>query len=173
MMSVAPDEARQPRRPLPLLRGLLEGAVVLVFVLLIWNNFTLRRQQTGAAAAVKTTRGFGVHEQLGAIPAMTLDGKPGDLDLRSARGIVAIVNPSCDSCRTLMASTRGMADVHVLSVASLEETRAVAADLGSHVRVVPRKVGGALGSRLQVYPQLFIIDRGQVVRTCATIAECR
>jgi hypothetical protein len=41
------------------------------------------------------------------------------------------------------------------------------------MRVVPRKVGGVLGSRLQVYPQLFIIDRGHVVRTCATNAECR
>jgi hypothetical protein len=41
------------------------------------------------------------------------------------------------------------------------------------MRVVPRNVGGTLGSHLQIYPQLFIIDRGHIVRVCATVAECR
>jgi len=172
-MSVATDVGREQRRTLPLLRALLEVAVVVVFVLLIWNNFTLRRQQTRAAAAVKIARGFAVHEQLGAIPATTLDGKRGDLDLRNARGIVAIVNPSCDSCRELVASARNAPDVHVLSAASLAETRALAKDLGPNTRVVAPNVGGELGARLKVYPQLFVIDRGRIVRTCAQIAECR
>ena len=30
-----------------------------------------------------------------------------------------------------------------------------------------------LQSRLRVYPQIFIVDRGEVVRTCARIEECR
>jgi hypothetical protein len=173
-MSVATDAGReQQRRPLPLLRTLLEVAVVVVFVLLVWNNFTLRRQQSRAAAAVKSSRGLNVRDQIGAIPAMALDGTPRDLDLRTTRGIVAIVNPGCESCRELMASTRGMPDVHLLSVASLEETRANAQALGPNARVVPPGVSGELGTRLQIYPQLFVIDRGEIVRTCAKIQECR
>jgi hypothetical protein len=172
-MSVATDAEREQRRPLPFLRTLLEVAVVVVFALLIWNNFSLRRQASHAAAAAKTTRGFAVTEKIGAIPATTLDGRPSDLDLRNTRGIVAIVNPTCESCRELVASTRGMPDVHVLSVASIEETRALAKDLGPNARVVTRSVGGALGTQLKIYPQLVVIDHGEVVRTCAKIAECR
>lgn len=172
-MSVATDAGREQRRPLPLLRTLLEVAVVVVFVFLVWNNYALRRQQSPAAAAVKSGRGFAVREQLGAIPATTLDGNPGDLDLRAKRGIVAIVNPSCESCRELVASTRGLPDVHVLSVASLEETRTRARELGPNTRVLSRQLGGALGLQLQIYPQLFVVDRGEIVRTCARVEECR
>ena len=83
-MSSVTDVGPVPRRPLPLLRALLEVAVVVVFVLLVWNNFTLRRQQSRAAAAAKSVRGFAVREQIGAIPAVTLDGRKSDLDLRAA-----------------------------------------------------------------------------------------
>lgn len=141
---------------------------MLVFVLLIWNNFTLRRQQTRAAAAVKSSRGFAVGERLGAIPATSLDGRPNDLDLRASRGIVAIVNPGCESCRELVASMRGVSDVHVLSVVSPG-----AKDLGAGTRVIPENVTGAFGAQLKTYPQLFVIDHGEIVRTCARIAECR
>ena len=172
-MSVATDAGREQRRTPVLLRTLLEVAVVVVFVFLIWNNYTLRRQQNRSAAAVKSARGFAVREQVGAIPAMTLDGKQRDLDLRASRGIVAIVNPSCESCRELVASTRGVPDVHVLSVASAEETRAMAKDLSPNTRVLPKGLGGELGQRLQIYPQLFVIDRGEIVRICKDIRECR
>ena len=171
-MSSVTDVGPVPRRPLPLLRALLEVAVVVVFVLLVWNNFTLRRQQSRAAAAAKAVRGFAVREQIGAIPAMTLDGRKSDLDLRATRGIVAIVNPGCESCRELVASARGVSGVHVLSAASMEESRALAKDLGPNARVIT-PIGGALGARLQVYPQVFVIDRGEIVRVCKDIPECR
>jgi hypothetical protein len=172
-MSVTTDAGHAQRRSLPLLRSLLEAAVVVVFVLLIWNNFALRRQQSRSAAAAKTARGFAVREQLGAIPATTLDGKKSDLDLRNARGIVAIVNPACDSCRELVASTRGVPGVHVLSVSSPEESRAMAKDLAPDTRVVSPSLGGALGQTLRIYPQLFVIDHGTIVRTCSRLEECR
>ena len=172
-MSAATDAGREQRRPLPLLRTLLEVAVVVVFAFLIWSNFTLRRQQARSAAAAKSVRGFAVREQIGAIPALTLDGRRSDLDLRNGRGIVAIVNPSCDSCRELIAAARSAPEVHLLSAASLAETRALAKDLGPNVRVLVQPLGGALGARLQTYPQLLVIDRGEIVRTCATMSECR
>lgn len=172
-MSVVTDAGREPRRALPVLKTVLEIAVVVVFALLVWNNYTLRRQQARSAAAAKSTRGFAVREQIGAIPAMSLDGRRSDLDLRTGRGIVAIVNPSCDSCRELMAAARNVPDVHVLSAASLADTRALAKDLGPNTRVLPQPLGGALGERLRIYPQVFVIDRGEIVRTCSTLAECR
>lgn len=172
-MSVATDAGREQRRTLPVLKTILEVAVVAVFVLLIWNNFTLRRQQARSAAASKAARGFAVREKVGAIPAMTLDGRRSDLDLRNGRGIVAIVNPTCDSCRELMASARNVPDVHVLSTASPAESRALAKDLGPNARVLVQPIAGELGTRLQIAPQAFVIDRGEIVRTCARITECR
>ncbi|HEV7238829.1 MAG TPA: hypothetical protein VGQ36_06275 [Thermoanaerobaculia bacterium] len=175
-MSAATDVGRVPRRTLPVLKTILEVAVVVVFVLLIWNNFALRRQQqVRAAAAAKGLRGFTVREQVGVIPATALDGTKRDLDLRNTRAVVAIVNPSCDSCREILTSVRNAPDVRVLSVASLEETRAMAKDLGlgATTSVVAQPLPKALASRLQIYPQLFVLDRGEVVRTCARIEECR
>lgn len=172
-MSAVTDAGHEQRRPLPLLRTLLEVAVVVVFALLIWNNYTLRRQQARSAAAAKSVRGFVVREQIGAIPAMTPDGRRSDLDLRNARGIIAIVNPSCESCRELIASARDAPGVHVLAVMSLAEARTLAKSLGPNVRILPQPLGGALGARLQIYPQVLVIDRGEIVRTCATLQECR
>src|SRR5215213_3285951 len=121
-MSAVTDAGREQRQTLPVLRTLLEVAVMVVFALLIWNNFALRRQQARAAAAVKDAHGFTVRERVGAIPATTLDGARRDLDLTSSRAVVAIVNPGCESCRELIAATRGMPDVRILSVAPLSET---------------------------------------------------
>ncbi len=172
-MSVATDAGREQRPATPVLRTILEVAVVVVFAFLVWNNYTLRRQQVRSAAAAKSTRGFAVNEQIGAIPAMSLDGRRNDLDLRNARGIVAIVNPSCDSCRELMASARNAPDVHLLAVTSPAEARARANELGPNTRILPPRLEGALGARLQTYPQVFVIDRGAIVRTCSRIDECR
>ena len=82
------------------------------------------------------------------------------------------MNPGCESCRELIASAREVSGVHVLSAASLEESRALAKDLGPNARVIT-PFGGALGARLQVYPQVFVIDRGEIVRVCRDIRECR
>jgi hypothetical protein len=174
-MSAVTDVRREPRRTLPVLKTILEVAVVVVFVLLVWNNYSLRRQQIRAAAAKKSAHGFVAREQVGVIPATALDGRPRDLDLRATRAVVAIVNPSCDSCREILKAVRGASDVRVLSIASLAETQAAAQDLGlgATTSVVAQPLPKGLASRLQIYPQLFVLDRGEVVRTCARIEECR
>lgn len=47
----------------------------------------------------------------------------------------------------------------------------------SGLTAVTRTLGDPLpaniAAQLHVYPQLFVVDRGKVVRTCATLAECR
>jgi hypothetical protein len=157
------------------LKTVLELAVVAVFVLLLWNNYSLRQQQARSAAARRSSNGFVARERIGVIPATTLDGTRRDLDLRNGRALVAIVNPTCDSCRGLAQSVRNAPDVRVLSVAPLDETRAMARELGfdANTSVAASPIPQELQSRLRVYPQILIVDRGEVVRTCARIEECR
>jgi hypothetical protein len=156
-----------------LFRGVLEAAVVVVFALLVWNNHTLRRQQTRSAAAVKSARSFAVHDSVAAIPVTDLNGAVSMLPL-DRRTIVAIVDPRCESCRTLLARIRRDSGVQVLSVAPLAETRAMAEATGlitvTHALGNPAPAGN--DPRLQIYPQLFVVENGQVVRTCASIDEC-
>jgi hypothetical protein len=158
------------------LRMVLEAAVVVVFVLLIWNNYTLRRQQArSAAGAAAPARGFVPKDVIETIPTVALDGTRGTLDLRPSRSVVAVVDPRCESCKELIATLRPQPDLHVLSVAPPAETRAMAEQAG--LTAVTRTLGEPLpakaAAQLRNYPQVFVVDRGKVVRTCATVAECR
>jgi len=154
-----------------ILRSLLEVAVVIVFALLVWNNYTLRRQQSRAAAVTKSERAFVARDQLEVIPATGLDGRRRDLDFRKGRAVVAIVDPRCESCREVLAAARNVPDLRILSVAPLAETRA--GNVPPSTSVVVQPLPGPTGARLSIFPQLFVVDRGQVVRTCANVGECR
>jgi hypothetical protein len=151
-----------------LLRRTLEAAVVVVFALLIWNNFALRRQTAHAAAAFKSARAFAVHDSFGALPVTELTGARATLPI-DGRIIVAIVDPQCDSCRALLADIRPDSGIQVLSVAPLPETTAMARNkrLTAITHVIETR-----DPKLQIYPQLFVVEGGKVVRTCATVAEC-
>ena len=164
-------EAVETRPRANILRTLLEVAVVVVFALLVWNNYTMRRQQSRAAAAVKSERAFVVRDQIGVIPAIGLDGKRRDLDFRNGRAVVALVDPRCESCREVLATLRTRPDVRILSVAPLRETRE--GNVPPSTSVVVQPLSGPTGARLSIFPQVFVVDRGQVVRTCANVAECR
>ena len=156
------------------LRMVLEVAVVAVFLLLIWNNYTLRRDQARLIAATPPVRGFVPKDVLPAIPTLALDGTRGTLDLGQTRATVAIVDPRCESCKELIATLSPRPDLQVLSVAPLPETRAMATQSGltAVTRLLGEPLPGSVGSQLRVYPQIFVVDRGRVVRTCATAAEC-
>ena len=158
------------------LRPLLEGAVVVLFLLLIRNNYTLRRQARAAAITV-SEHGFVARDVVPpAIPVVDVGGKPQTLDLRTARTTVAIVDPRCESCRELVSTLRGTSAVRVLSVAPLEETRRMAQQSGlaqATFTLGQSSLPKRFESKLRIYPQLFIVDGGKVVRSCATLAECR
>ena len=157
------------------LRPLLEGAVVVLFLLLIWNNYTLRRQARAAAITV-SEHGFTARDVFPpAVPVIDVGGKAQTLDLRTARTTVAIVDPRCDSCRELVRTLRGASAVRVLSVAPLDETRRLAQQsrLVQATFALGQSLPRRFDSKLRIYPQLFIVDRGKVVRSCATLAECR
>lgn len=158
------------------LRFLLEGAVVVMFVLLIASNYTLRRQVRASAIPAIQRHGFVPKDVVASIPTVGLDGRPGTLDLQAGRTIVAIVDPRCESCRELIATMRGAAEgIRVLSVAPPAETRTMAQEFGlaSVTTGIGKPLPARVDAQLQIYPQLFVVDRGRVVRTCATLAECR
>lgn len=156
------------------LRTVLEAAVVVLFVLLIWNNFALRRQARAAAVPSIRQHAFVARDAVAYVPTIDLAGKPGGLDLRSGRTIVAIVDPRCESCRELIATLRGATGLRVLSVAPVAETRKMAdeAGLAASTSVLGTPLPKPIEAQLQIYPQLFIVDHGKVVRTCMTFAEC-
>ena len=169
-MTVLAQEAPRVRW----LRVALEAAVVTVFLLLIWNNFALRRQQARVAAAISPERGFVVKDFVETIPTVDLSGRQGSLDLRGGRTVVAIVDPRCESCRELIVSLRSVPGVRVLSVAPAADTRDLAtrSGLGAVTTMIGRPLPSKVERQLQIYPQLLVVDRGKVVRTCAAVAEC-
>lgn len=151
------------------LRPLLEGAVVVMFLLLIWSNYTLRRQARAAAIPTVSQHGFVPRDFVASIPVIDLQGHPSTLDLRNGRTIIAIVDPRCDSCRELVASMHGDSEVRVISMAPAGESKT----LGPQTLMLGKSLPQRLESKLQIYPQLFVVERGKVVRSCSSMAECR
>lgn len=153
-------------------RHLLEAAVVVVFVLLIRSNYALRRQQAMAAAALHHGRAFNTHDVVNEIRTIELSGQPDRIDLRGGRHLIAVVDPRCDSCRsvlqTLPPPPPGLV---IISVAPADLSRTMAAEF--NLAAVTHALRQPAPSEWLVYPQLFIVDRGEVVRTCLTVAECR
>lgn len=151
------------------LRPLLEGAVVVMFLLLIWSNYTLRRQARAAAIPTVSQHGFVPRDYVESIPVIDLQGQTSTLDLRNGRTTIAIVDPRCDSCRELVASMHGDAEVRVISMSPAVESKT----LGPQTLMLGKSLPQRLESKLQIYPQLFVVERGKVVRSCASMAECR
>jgi len=147
--------------------------VVVIFALLVWNNYTLRRERAGVAAAAKSARALAVNDHVGSLPIIELTGTRSTLQL-DRRTIVAVVDPRCGSCQHLLNGIRAGSGVRVLSMAPLAETIAMAQGNGlSDVTYVLQNSDAArIDPRLQIYPQLFVVERGRVVRTCVSIAEC-
>lgn len=164
----------ETRPPTNVLRGFLEAAVVVVFLLLVWNNYTLRRKMQAVARPSVREHAFVARDSIESIPTIDLAGKPGTLDLRSGRNLIAIVDPRCDSCRELVTTLHVVPGLRVLSQAPADETRAMAekAGLTAVTSALGQPLPKPLEAQLRIYPQLFIVDRGKVVRTCATFAEC-
>lgn len=156
-------------------RRILEGAVVVVFALLVWNNYTLRRHSLAAAANVTRQRAFVPKDFMKTLPTIDLQGVHGSWDFQTGRFVVAIIDPRCPSCESMIQTLRGQSDIRILSLAPLKETLELVESpgLAGATRMLGSPVPMALDPQLHMYPQLLIVDHGMVVRTCASIAECR
>ena len=153
------------------LRPILEGAVVVVFVLLIWNNYSLRQQQRLMAKAMAQGRGFAPKDSIAEVNTIDLSGRPAQLHLGQGRHVVAVVDPRCDSCQELVATLRPSPDLLVVSLAPPEVMRPMATRAG--LASAAHTLRQPIARPWLTYPQLFVVDRGTVVRTCLTVAECR
>jgi hypothetical protein len=155
----------------------LEVGVAILFVVLAWNNFTLRRelaQVRAASPARGAVSSFAPGDSLAVVQAVDLAGRPVTLDFRTSRTLVAIVNPGCKSCETTVAALKGATGARVLSVASPAETRPLMerGGIAHFAWSLPAGTPGELGRKMHHYPQTFIVDRSIVVRTCRSVEEC-
>jgi hypothetical protein len=168
----------QDRRSVRFATHALEIGFAILFVVLAWNNFTLRRQ-LAAAVATPARNGadagyFITGDKLERLDVLDLSGRPAAVDFRSTRTLVAIVNPTCRSCVATVADLTGARNARVLSVASPAETAPLVAKAGLApvTSIVPPNLGGDAGRKLVHFPQVLIVDKGMVVRTCKTVSEC-
>lgn len=156
----------------------LEAGLVILFVALAWNNYTLRRDLAAARAGAPARNAgsaFAPGDSLTAVQVVDLTGRPVTLDFRASRTLVAIVHPGCKSCETAVAALRGASGARLISVRPPAETRPLMERGGvAHFAYsLPDGTPGEAGRKIHHYPQTLIVDRGIVVRTCRSVEECR
>ena len=147
------------------LRVTVELAVVVVFLLLLYQNMELRRRPT-------TTRARPDHFAAGdAFPRLKVfdkTGKPSDLDLSSGRTLVLIGDPSCPSCQKHLQELG--ANAIILSVADMKSTRASA--FAAFPGAVYSPTAPPRDTRFRRVPQVIVVDARKIVRTCADVKDC-
>jgi hypothetical protein len=159
------------------IRRIAVAAAVLIqlvaLVLVVRQNAKLRRQ-IGARTASLNRLAPG--DRVGRLPLITLTGQQKPADFTKGRRILAIVDPTCGSCVRTMNEVHADPTATVVSVATAAVTTPIAEKAGiasmtytlDHAKLPP-----AMAQRLRYFPQVVLIDRGIVMRTCKSVAECR
>ena len=150
----------------------LEVLVVALCVALLWQNLKLRRQLVGAARAARSSGRFSAGDPLSTVSVLDLRGHATTLDLRRDRTVILIVDPRCDSCVAILKGISGPARVRVVSTATLETTRQLADVRTRDMTYVVNPGSREHRTKMTAYPQILLVDRGKVVRTCAALGEC-
>ncbi|HEX6095622.1 MAG TPA: hypothetical protein VF432_04795 [Thermoanaerobaculia bacterium] len=156
----------------------LEALVLIAVVALVWSNYALRKRlKTPAFGSTAEVRAFAVGERLTRVP-VTQPGRPNQvLDFTHRRALVAVVNPSCGTCQSIVeaaASNRSLEPVFFTARESAAELVRRAAPLGLSDRIfaLDPSLPRPFQDRFVINPQIFIVDRGKVVRTCDNVPEC-
>ena len=157
----------------------LEVAVVVAIGALIWSNYTLRARVLRAQSArpAEALRAFAVGERFDRVPVVRPDGSAQTLDLTSGRTLVAVLNPSCGSCQTSLAQLGAGSPLSSIVFAAKDSPpglpeAAAKAGLGDRVYTISSAASPQFRERFVVNPQIFVVDRGKVVRICDSVAEC-
>lgn len=157
----------------------LEVAAIAAICVLVWSNYTLRARVRRAqhAHAEAPLRAFAVGDRLERVQAVRPDGSPQNVDLRARRTVVAVLNPSCGTCQAALAqlgNTSRIASVVFASRDSEAGLADLAARFGLRERVfsISTAASPQFRERFVINPQIFVVDRGKVVRTCDSVAEC-
>jgi len=149
------------------LRIALEITVIVVFVLLLKQNWELRH----LAAKPAHSTAFEAGQTLPPVKVTAADGKQGVLDPGSGRKLLLIGDPRCPSCETILQKMPAD-NAMVLSIANPDITRSSSFASKYHGPIyslaeAPRD------PRLHRVPQLLLVDSGRVVKTCTEPADCR
>ena len=161
------------KRALALTSAALQVAAVVVLVLVVWQNYRLRRVVNARLAPAGQ---FFAGDQLPVVPVYDLTGRQKMLDLRSGRTTVAIVEPSCDLCEKTIQDVRNDPSIQLISLAPAKPTRAAvekAGLAGNTYTTSGVKLPETIARKVLKYPQIMLVDRGTIVRVCATVSECR
>ena len=146
----------------------VELSVIVVFVVLLFQNAELRRRPP-TTPRPRPDR-FAAGESLPPIRVVDKAGKVStlDLDIGEGRKMLLIGDPNCTSCTTHLKELG--ADAVVLSVADPQTTRE------SPFAAFPGKLytlaAPATDVRLRRVPQLVVVDSKRIVRTCADAKDC-
>jgi uncharacterized membrane protein len=158
------------RKALP---RVLEVVALIVFVLVVRDNFRLRKMAASAALAATRANGtrlFQAGDTITEVQAFDVAGTPRQVSFREGRSLVAVVDPTCDSCKRVISGLPADGSAVVLSMAAPEAFRQGdgKAIRGRIYSIDPMK----RDPRLATNPQVLLVDNGRVVRTCAEPAGC-
>lgn len=163
----------QLKRAIPVAIAAMQIAAIAVLALLVWQNYQLRRL---VRARVASAGQFFVGDRVPTIPVHDLAGRQKLIDLRPGRSTVVIVEPTCGSCEKTMQDARNVPSVTLISLAPTEPTQAAAEKAGITGNIYTTagvKLPARIARKAIKYPQIILVDRGTVVRVCATVNECR
>lgn len=145
----------------------LEIALAAALLFLVWQNAQLRRKATLAMRSAATR--FHAGDSLPGLQVIDLAGKPQTLRFQKGRVVVALVDPGCGSCAAVIRDLRPVATARIISVVDLAAT-------GPLLRGTPNAYvsdrGDPLRRQFGKVPQIFVVEQGTVMRTCASAREC-
>lgn len=152
--------------------GVLEVAALVVLGLLVWKSSVLQRQLSEALS--RQSQVLSVGQRMEQVPIIDLNGRSRQLDLRSSRNMVVVVDPSCASCGVVLSRLGSVPGVYVMSIGAPSAAKALAEkyDLVDNTFVIRPPLPDALDRGFRTFPQIVIVERGRVMRTCATLSEC-
>jgi hypothetical protein len=152
---------------------LLQLAALIILLLVVRQNAKLRRQ---IGARIASCDRLAAGDRIGRLPLTTLTGQQKPVDFTKGRRVLAIVDPTCGSCIRTMNEVRADPAATVVSVATAEATTPIAEKAGiasmTHT-LASANLPAAMAQKLRYFPQIVLIDRGVVMRTCKSVAECR
>jgi hypothetical protein len=159
---------------------IIEVVLLGCFVFLLWSNLRLRSEVRGLRAAAKaaaapSTRSFESGDAFAANDFVPCQGC-GTQTWPSGRKIVAIVNPSCDSCEEVARNlTNAIPSLHIMPVViSTGDDAATTTFARKHgfghftFRISP----AASRAKFAANPQVLIADDAFVIKRCRSIDDC-
>ncbi|MCU1230638.1 MAG: hypothetical protein JWO97_3522 [Acidobacteria bacterium] len=165
---------------------LLELAVVVAMVLLIWSNVMLRRENAGLRIALEQSRRMassrvfhpGERFEFGGLVSpngtvMTPSQAP------RGRQLVLVVDPNCGTCEEAAGELRALplskaVPPVIVSTGNEAETAAFAKrlDVAGLVFRTPESLAPEVRTKYSKTPQVFLVNGGMITTVCGSVGEC-